>query len=122
MLRQKANHDGCRRTENNHPGPPQSCTPRRIHLVDHPFLLGFLKGLFIGIDSDDMLRSDAPQAPGEGAAHEAQSDDGHRLVRIKTTSFRIHYTPCFPYNSRPTMGANLRSESIRSVNMAGVID
>lgn len=50
----KANHDGCRRTEIIILARRKAVLPRRIHLVDHPSAW-LLKGLFIGIDSDDML-------------------------------------------------------------------
>ena len=62
MFCQKTNHDCRRRAENNHLGSFQSGAARRIYLIDHPFLLGLSKGLFIGVDGDDMLYSDASQA------------------------------------------------------------
>lgn len=70
MFCQKSNHDRRRRAENNHSGSFQSDAARRIYLIDHPFLLGLSKSLFIGIDGDDMLYADAPQAAGERTTHE----------------------------------------------------
>ena len=70
MFSQKSNHDRRRRAENNHLSPFQSDAARRIDFVDHPFLFSLLEGLLIGIDGDDMLYADAPQAAGERTAHE----------------------------------------------------